>query len=47
MQSLYVCVCVCVRDLSLAPPAGQSQDLKADARLDSGVCDSGVELSTA
>lgn len=26
---------------------GQSQDLKADARLDSGVCDSGVELSTA
>ncbi|XP_044062025.1 nuclear factor NF-kappa-B p105 subunit isoform X4 [Siniperca chuatsi] len=28
-------------------PCAQVQDLKADVRIDSGVCDSGVELSTA
>lgn len=27
--------------------AGGPQDLKVDVRLDSGICDSGVELSTA
>ena len=33
----------------VCPSAGVSlvQDLKVDVRIDSGVCDSGVELSTA